>query len=137
MKHYERIVKRFYDELADGRILGRKCERCGAVEFPPVIACNSCSYPEMEWVEMGGGAEITELVAPSMMSTQPENEAYRPYMFGVAVLDEGSEMNAIVRGLDPERADEFKAKLPLRAHLTIEPVEDYHTVIFDLDEGQL
>ncbi len=36
----EPVVRTFYEELEKGRIMGRQCKRCGAVEFPPVLACN-------------------------------------------------------------------------------------------------
>ena len=38
----EKVVQGFYDRLEEGKICGRKCPKCGAVEFPPVYACNSC-----------------------------------------------------------------------------------------------
>ena len=31
------IIKTFYDALEEGTILGRKCQRCGHVEFPPFL----------------------------------------------------------------------------------------------------
>ena len=36
------IVKTFYDALEEGTILGRKCLRCGHIEFPPFLCCNAC-----------------------------------------------------------------------------------------------
>ena len=38
----EKVVQKFYDNLEEGKITGKKCTKCGAVEFPPVYACNSC-----------------------------------------------------------------------------------------------
>ena len=36
------IVKTYYDALEEGTILGRKCTRCGHIEFPPYLCCNEC-----------------------------------------------------------------------------------------------
>ena len=32
----EKVVEKFYLGLEEGKILGRKCPKCGHVEFPPV-----------------------------------------------------------------------------------------------------
>ena len=45
----ERNVKRFYDGLEEGIIYARKCTECGAIEYPPHYACNTCGYHETEW----------------------------------------------------------------------------------------
>ena len=36
----EKIVKTYYDNLEKGKILGRRCLKCGNMEWPPVYACN-------------------------------------------------------------------------------------------------
>ena len=56
------VVKKFYDSLDEGKLMGRQCTRCGAVEFPPVLVCNSCSCFDMEWVEVSGKAKVTDFV---------------------------------------------------------------------------
>ena len=33
----ERIVQRYYEELENGKIMGRKCPACGAIQFPPEL----------------------------------------------------------------------------------------------------
>lgn len=38
----EKVVQTFYEGLEEGKLLGRKCPKCGNVEFPPVYACNAC-----------------------------------------------------------------------------------------------
>lgn len=45
----EKVVQKFYDNLEEGKITGRKCLKCGAVEFPPVYACNKCG----SWDKIG------------------------------------------------------------------------------------
>ncbi len=50
----EKVAQKFYDGLEEGKFLGRKCPQCGAVEFPPVYACNTCGSLETEWVEVSG-----------------------------------------------------------------------------------
>ena len=37
----EPVVKKFYEGLAEGKFYARRCRECGAVEFPPHLACNA------------------------------------------------------------------------------------------------
>ena len=50
----EKIVKTYYDNLEEGKILGRYCPKCGGMEWPPVYACNLCGNMETEWKEISG-----------------------------------------------------------------------------------
>ena len=129
--YLEPIVKRFYDELENGKIMGRKCKACGVVEFPPVIACNSCGHFEMDWIEMSGRGEVTEIVMPTAM-THSRNDVFKPYGISCVKIEEGREITAIVCGIPPDAGDEFKARLPLPVKARIFPREGFKTVIYDL-----
>ena len=61
----EKVVQKFYESLEEGKILGRKCPACGAVEFPPVYACNTCGNLETEWVEISGKGVMKSIVMPA------------------------------------------------------------------------
>lgn len=133
---YERVVKRFYDELENGKIMGRKCTRCNAVEYPPRFICNSCGNLETEWVELSGNAEIMNVWRPAMMSTLPQNEVFQPYGIANVRLEEGAEVNALVCGVTkqnyPELLEKLAKKEPVKIKARIAPREDYSMVVFDL-----
>lgn len=131
---YERIVKRFYDELENGKMMGRKCTRCGAVEFPPYLVCNTCGCLETEWVEISGNAVVTNCWLPAMMSTLPQNEVFQPYAIANVKLEEGTEFNSLVCGISRKNIDEIKAKLPVKCKARIAPRDGYSMVVFDLVE---
>lgn len=57
----EHIVEKFWNGLKDGVIYGRKCKECGAIEFPPHLACNSCGYHETEWTTLTGKGRVKKL----------------------------------------------------------------------------
>ena len=78
----EKVVKTFYDKLEEGKIMGRKCPECGAVEFPPVYACNTCGSYETEWVEISGNAVMHSIVLPAALSTKPDYADLKPYAYG-------------------------------------------------------
>ena len=58
----EHIVEKFWNGLKDGVIYGRKCNECGAIEFPPHLACNSCGYHETEWTTLSGKGQLKSCV---------------------------------------------------------------------------
>lgn len=127
----ERIVKRYYDELENGKIMGRKCLKCGAVEFPPVIACNACGHFEMEWIEMNGRGMVTDIILPSGMAHPRINE-YQPCAFGCVIVEEGPEINALVCGVSPENEEDIQAKLPLPVKARIVQRDGYKSLVYDL-----
>lgn len=69
----ERIVKTYYDALAEGKVLGRKCPACGHIEYPPYLACNECGNLETEWVDLTNvRAHVTQIIPA--LKVFPETE---------------------------------------------------------------
>ncbi|MBE5910270.1 Zn-ribbon domain-containing OB-fold protein [Pseudobutyrivibrio sp.] len=133
----EKVVQGFYDRLEEGKICGRKCPKCGAVEFPPVYACNSCGNLETEWYEISGNAKMHSIVMPAALSSKPEYKALGKFAYGEIELEEGSRLNAVVRGISKKSRKELLDKLPLDVHAAIYQRDGYKTVVFDLDEKYL
>jgi len=127
----EAIVKRFYDSLEEGKIMGRKCTHCGAVEFPPVIICNACSCVAMEWVELSGKAEMFDFVLPSTLSARPQLANLMPYCYGCVRLEEGAEINAVVCGVSKRNKKELVEQMPVAVRAKITQMEGYKTVVFE------
>lgn len=131
----EKVVETFYLALEEGKILGRKCPECGNVEFPPVYACNACGSYETEWYEISGKAKLHSIVLPAALSSKPEYKKMKKYAYGEVELEEGTRLNAVVRGISKKNRAELTAKLPLDIHATIIDRDGgFKTVIFDLDE---
>ena len=51
----EHVVEKFWNGLKDGIVYAKKCKECGAIEFPPHHACNTCGYHETEWTTLKEG----------------------------------------------------------------------------------
>lgn len=131
----EKVVQTFYEGLEEGKLLGRKCPNCGNVEFPPVYACNECGSYETQWYEISGKARLHSIVLPAALSSKPEYKKLGKYAYGEVELEEGTKLNAVVRGISKKNRDELSAKLPLNCHAAIyERDGGYKTVVFDLDE---
>lgn len=135
----EKVVETYYKGLEEGKLLGRKCKKCGAVEFPPVYACNTCGCDDTEWVEMSGKAVMKSIVMPAALSSKPEYKARMgKYAYGVIQMEEGSEFNGVVQGITRKNRAKLMEKLPLPVHAKIIDRDGgYKTVIFELDEGVL
>lgn len=132
----EKVVKTFYDNLEEGKITARKCQKCGAVEFPPVYACNTCGSTDMEWVELSGKAKMKSIIMPAVLSARPDYNAFKPYAFADVEIEEGVSLNAVVRGVTKKNRAALLEKLPVPVHAEIVQRDGYKTVIFALDEEE-
>ena len=129
----ERIVKTYYDNLAAGKITGRKCQDCGAVEWPPLLGCNTCGSTNMEWIEMSGKGKMVQMVMPSPITMRPEMEDIKPYCLAVVETEEGNVVNVMVRGVNRKNRKLVEEQMPAPVHAVIVPRDGYDTVIFELD----
>lgn len=77
LKDMEPVVKKFYTGLEEGIYWARQCPECGAVEFPPHLACNACGYHKTDWVQVSGHGHLIDFTLPG-----PQND--KPYLKGMA-----------------------------------------------------
>ena len=133
VKMKERIVKKFYDGLEEGLIYGRKCKECGAIEFPPHYACNTCGYHETEWVVLSGRGMLHSCVLPGPQTARNEYKKIGPYCFGEVELEEGAHINALIFGVSKKNVQEISSKLPVPVKPLITQKDGYKTLYFELD----
>lgn len=129
----ERVVKTYYETLEQGKVLGRKCPKCGNVEWPPVYACNACGSYETEWHEMSGQGVIVELYMPSQLTAKPGYKPYEPYAYGWVKCEEGPERNVMVRNVTRKNAEWIRAHLPYPVHMEIVQCDGFKTAVFAID----
>ena len=78
-------VNDFIDYLEQGKVMGTKCKKCGALFFPPRADCYKCLGNEMDWFEVSGTGK---LVTYSKLEYCPVGfEDDLPYV--IALLDYG------------------------------------------------
>lgn len=128
IQKHERVVKKWYDSLEEGKILASKCLKCGAVEFPPLYSCNTCGAHDMEWIEISGKAQLNSFVIKGPM----EADYGEPYSLGYVQLEEGTVLSAIVFGVFKRNADAVNAMLPAPLKAEIWQREGYKTIAFRL-----
>ncbi len=138
MEKIELLVKPWYEALEQGKLLGRKCEKCGHIEFPPRYACNECGCLETEWTEISGKAKATALIPQSPMQNDPElTKEFGDFLWATVQIEEGDTldgMNTLVLKAGADRLEELKAKLPVPVKPLIVQRDGYKMLFWELDE---
>lgn len=131
MKTIKPFVKRWYDALEEGKILGVKCPECGNLECPPVPVCNKCGCHELEWTEIDGRGT---LVAFDDCSVPLWGSEIGPVLSGVVRLEEGTLIQAAVLGVPmEERADLWK-RIPLEVKAEVQQRDGFKYPAFRVVE---
>lgn len=123
MSALEPYIKKWYDSLRAGQILGVRCNRCGAYEFPPVPVCNTCSATDVEWAPISGNAELYSF-AYSEMGVAPYTD--EPVMCGYFKLAEGPELISWLMNADESRdaQEALLARLPVAVRAEIREMDE-------------
>lgn len=130
----EKVVEKFYAGLAEHKLYGRKCKECGAIEFPPKYACNTCGYHETEWTELSGKGKLHSIILASTLNKDPWNSELKNYSYGLVELEEGVKFNATILGIRRKNAKKLREMLPLPIHPVFYEKEGFTTLFFELDE---
>ena len=133
----EHIVEKFWNGLKEGKIYGRKCKECGAIEFPPHLACNECGYHETEWTTLSGKGQLKSFVFTGILNARLELEDRGlKYVCGEVQLEEGPSINAVILGVSKKKGREIEPKLPVAVRPVFYDMGRYTTLFFELDEEQ-
>lgn len=134
----EPIVKTYYDALEEGRVLGRKCCRCGHIEFPPYLCCNECGSLETEWVDMSGMHAHVKQALPTVGAFgDPDFRKAQGDYWAIEINVDGCDpLSTSLVHIDPDTYDEF-AKTIREQDVTAHPViiqdEDVKVAVWELD----
>lgn len=105
----EPIVKTFYDALEEGTILGRKCKKCGHIEFPPYLCCNACGNLDTEWVDLTNVTGVVKQALPTRGAFgDPDfRNAHGDYFAIELVLPNCDPVTTSLLHVDYDKYDEF------------------------------
>ncbi len=131
----ERIVKPFYEALEEGKILARKCTKCGHVEYPPYLACNKCGNLDTEWVNFEGKGMVTHLLAVGAHGSNPDfDKQVGDRVVGVVEVENSDPVNSSILGIKPEEVPELTPQLPLPVRPKIAQLDGFKIVCWELDK---
>lgn len=99
---YKLTFRNYTEALKKNKLLGLKCQQCGAITTPPKMVCRACASPDVNIVELAGKGEI---VTFTTVNVAPEGrEAEAPYTIVVVKLDEGPWIMGNLASIDPSEA---------------------------------
>ena len=75
----------FLEGLKQGKILGRRCRKCGRIYVPPRMYCEYCHRPTDEWVEVPDTGVVHTAVISYIAATRERLE--KPEIVGIIRLD--------------------------------------------------
>jgi uncharacterized OB-fold protein len=132
----EHIVEKFWNGLRDEHVIyARKCKECGAIEFPPHLACNTCGYHETEWMTLSGKAMLKSFVFTGVLNARLELEDRGlKYVCGEVQFEEGPSMNAVILGVNKKKGRLIEDQLPVPVRPVFYDMGRYTTLFFELDE---
>ena len=101
------------------KLLGQKCKKCGAVNFPPKGVCKYCNASaEFDEVKLSGRGRIHTFVLIGAGGAPPEfaeqEKAGGTYPVAIVELDEGPKVIGQVSGADPK---EIRMDMPVETEL--------------------
>jgi uncharacterized OB-fold protein len=118
----------FAQHLKDGRLMGSRCQKCGATSFPPRADCEKCMSGEFELFEMSGRATLHTFSKIVAAPTGFEDAA--PYTVGVADLEETGRVLAWIGDTVKPQEIEIGMQLQVvpRVFEELEEIKVYYTL---------
>lgn len=122
-------VKEWYEYLWQGKLMGVKCQECGAIGFPPFPVCGECSGTDLEWVEMSGEGML-ETFTYYQYGCLPFTQG--PVNIGYVKLKEGTEFMSWVVDLttDIDEQEKFKDTLPVPVTIEIRKFDEENQIAY-------
>ena len=94
--------KNYNEALKMNKLLGLKCQKCGAVMVPPKMVCRQCASPDLEAIELAGKGRIQTFTVCNVAPEGREDEL--PYIVVLVELDEGPWIMGNLTEIDPNAA---------------------------------
>lgn len=136
----EPITKTYYRALEEGTVLGRKCTKCGHIEFPPYLCCNACGGLDTEWIDLTNMRGVVKQALPTKGAFgDPDFRKAHGDYFAVEIAVPGADpVNTSLLHVDYGKYDEF-ARLVQEEEVLAKPLliqdADTRVVVWEL-EGQ-
>jgi len=98
---YPLTYEKWAEAFKQGKLLGLKCKKCGAVFSPPSMLCRECGSEELEVTEVKGEGVIDTYTVIHVAPLGYEKEA--PYIVARAKMDQGFIMVGRVIDVPPDK----------------------------------
>ena len=106
-------MSRFLKELKNGRIIARKCHKCGRIVVPPRMFCELCFRPTDEWVYVKDTGVINTYSISYLAADA--SRVKEPILVAVIELDGASKGIAIFHHLGEVKKEDVKFGMKVKA----------------------
>jgi hypothetical protein len=106
-------MSRFLEELKEGKIIARRCRRCGRIMVPPRMFCERCFRPTDEWVYVKDTGIVNTYSISYLAADASRLE--EPIIVAVIELDGASEGMGILHYLGEVAPDEVDFGMRVKA----------------------
>jgi len=90
------LITRFVEELMNDRLMGTRCEKCGAKYLPPRAHCK-CGSADIKWYEAPRRGKILTYTA---VEIPPESMSkYAPYIVAIVEFEDRTRLLAQLTGV--------------------------------------
>ena len=107
----------FNQFLGEKKLMGSRCQSCGALHLPPRALCPVCHGGEMQWEEMNGKGKLVAFTTIHIAPTAMIEAGYgrdKPYCAGIVQLDEGPAISAQILGVETTQPEQIAIGTPLK-----------------------
>lgn len=111
MSEFSMNSKNFYRALAEGQLIGIKCEDCSAFALPQRHFCPKCHSENTTIVTFAGEGSLaayTVISVPPVMMAEAGYDARNPYCVGIVELTEGPRVSAQILDVDMSKPEDIK-----------------------------
>jgi uncharacterized OB-fold protein len=120
MEWTERYVLKFYQYLAEDKLMGQICNDCGTHHLFPMPVCGNCQGTNLSWKELRKEGKVLYF---SISNMPPIRFAkFTPCAFGSVQLSDGPVVNTMIEGINLEEAEQERAHLPIDVDIVIKEI---------------
>ena len=102
------ICKDFYKALAQNRLTGSRCQKCGEKTIPVKQFCPNCHSDQMETFDFSGEGKLVTfsvIYVPPIMMAEAGYDSKNPYCSGIVELKEGPRISAQILDVDVKQPE--------------------------------
>ena len=103
-------ISSFQQYLRERRLMGSRCNDCGALYLPPRPICPACQTRKMSWAELGGKGTVIGFTSIAIVPADMAARGFgcdNPYVTAVVAMEEGTAITAridLAGAADDERS---------------------------------
>lgn len=125
-------MSRFLEELKRGKIIARKCNKCGTIYVPPRMFCTNCFRPTDEWVYVKDTGRVNTAVVSYIGADR--GRLGEPTVIAVIEIDGASPGMGFLhklKGVSPEDVKNMKV-FGMKVKAVWKPEEEREGAITDI-----